>query len=97
VTAESTSQVSPRVGSTPSVVVPHKYHTQYQNPSSTFWESGSNLPPPYFNDEDIFIAVMGMTGAGKSSFISNVAGVDLRVGHGLSACRIPVTSPISKV
>lgn len=37
---------------------------------------------------DILVAVMGMTGAGKSSFISLCTGRDdAIIGHGLEACQ----------
>lgn len=36
----------------------------------------------------IFIAVMGVTGAGKSSFIKAASGLDeVAVGHDLTSCR----------
>ncbi|KAJ4264293.1 hypothetical protein NW762_005489 [Fusarium torreyae] len=40
---------------------------------------------------DIFIAVMGMTGSGKSTFISLCTGQDVPVGHNLQACTQQVT------
>ena len=61
-------------------------------PSSTFWEatpdgsSSSAYSVPRFEPDDIIIGVMGMTGAGKSTFISNCAGIALGIGHGLSSC-----------
>ncbi|KAF4965619.1 hypothetical protein FSARC_6606 [Fusarium sarcochroum] len=45
------------------------------------------LPQP----TDIFIAVMGMTGSGKSTFISLCTGQDVPVGHNLQACTQQVT------
>ncbi|KAL7950684.1 P-loop containing nucleoside triphosphate hydrolase protein [Trichoderma barbatum] len=37
--------------------------------------------------KDILIAVMGMTGAGKTTFIANATGrTDLRIGHNLTSC-----------
>lgn len=36
---------------------------------------------------DIFVAVMGMTGSGKSTFISLCTGEDVAVGHDLQACK----------
>ena len=35
----------------------------------------------------IFIAVMGMTGAGKSSFVASCTGKEVTVGHTLHSCR----------
>jgi GTP-binding protein EngB required for normal cell division len=43
---------------------------------------------------DVFIAVMGVTGAGKSSFISKCCGQDIPVGHTLQACELDyIVSP----
>lgn len=41
--------------------------------------------------DDIIIAVMGMTGAGKTSFISRCVGRDVGIGHGLSSKTQDVT------
>lgn len=35
------------------------------------------------NDEEIVIAIMGITGFGKTSFIKTVSGYDIRVGDSL--------------
>lgn len=36
----------------------------------------------------IFIAVIGVTGAGKTSFISKATGrEDLAIGHGIESCK----------
>lgn len=37
---------------------------------------------------DVFVAMMGMTGAGKSTFISLCTGQDAPVGHDLQACKM---------
>lgn len=36
---------------------------------------------------------MGVTGAGKSTFIELVTGAGVRVGHGLESCKIPICHP----
>ena len=37
-------------------------------------------------ETDVVIAVMGLTGVGKSSFIKNVTGrEDIQIGHGLTS------------
>ncbi|KAF5557431.1 hypothetical protein FMEXI_754 [Fusarium mexicanum] len=41
---------------------------------------------------DILIAIMGMTGSGKSTFISLCTGQDVPVGHDLQACTQHVTA-----
>jgi type IV secretory pathway VirB4 component len=38
-------------------------------------------------DSDIFIAVMGVTGAGKSTFISHCTQKAVKIGHDLQACK----------
>lgn len=38
--------------------------------------------------DDVFVAVMGMTGAGKSTFISLCTGDEVAVGHDLQACTL---------
>ena len=38
--------------------------------------------------DDIFIAIMGMTGSGKSTFISHCTDVEVQIGHDLVACEI---------
>ncbi|RYC60016.1 hypothetical protein CHU98_g6190 [Xylaria longipes] len=40
---------------------------------------------------DVFIAVMGVTGSGKSSFISACPGKQVKIGHELNACTSTVT------
>ncbi|GAP84701.1 putative zinc finger C2H2 [Rosellinia necatrix] len=37
-------------------------------------------------DSDVFIAVMGVTGAGKSTFISKCTAMNVQIGHDLQAC-----------
>lgn len=40
-----------------------------------------------WSSKDVVIAVMGMTGSGKTTFISKVTGrPDLKIGHGLTSC-----------
>ncbi|KAL7270429.1 hypothetical protein RUND412_006868 [Rhizina undulata] len=36
--------------------------------------------------KDVLIAVMGMTGVGKSSFISRITGQNVKIGHNLQSC-----------
>jgi len=37
-------------------------------------------------ESDMFIAVMGVTGAGKSTFISHLTQKPIKIGHDLQAC-----------
>ncbi|KAF3901847.1 hypothetical protein AA313_de0208849 [Arthrobotrys entomopaga] len=39
-----------------------------------------------FNKDDIVIAVMGVTGAGKSTFINLLVEESIQIGHGLQSC-----------
>ena len=39
-----------------------------------------------YRPQDVVIAVMGMTGAGKSTFISYLTNENVGIGHGLEAC-----------
>lgn len=55
----------------------------YLNSSGMALRSGTNRvgsPPP------VLIAVMGMSGTGKTSFINAVTEKGLKVGHGLDSC-----------
>ena len=36
---------------------------------------------------DIIIAIMGVTGAGKSTFISLLSDQEIEIGHGLQSCK----------
>jgi signal recognition particle receptor subunit beta len=37
--------------------------------------------------KDAYIAVMGVTGAGKSSFIATCSNQDVTIGHDLTSCK----------
>lgn len=37
--------------------------------------------------DDVFIAIMGMTGSGKSTFISHCTNGKVQIGHDLMACK----------
>lgn len=56
------------------------------NPSTATIEGTEQSPPPYSPPKEVFIAVMGPTGTGKTSFISDATGEALNVGHGLDSC-----------
>lgn len=45
--------------------------------------TGLTKPHP----RDRFFLVMGMTGSGKSTFISRCTGEDVDIGHGLYSCK----------
>ncbi|KAH8807170.1 P-loop containing nucleoside triphosphate hydrolase protein [Xylogone sp. PMI_703] len=51
------------------------------------WTPDSKFPLLPFTSNDILIAVMGMTGAGKTSFIKDITGLDMEVGHSLQSCK----------
>jgi signal recognition particle receptor subunit beta len=46
----------------------------------------------YHRPNDVFIAVMGVTGAGKSTFISQLAQRPIKIGYSLQACRCTPTT-----
>ena len=46
------------------------------------------VEPPKLKESDILIGVMGMTGVGKTSFVRQITGLDLTVGHGLDSCKL---------
>ncbi|KAL2867705.1 P-loop containing nucleoside triphosphate hydrolase protein [Aspergillus lucknowensis] len=56
------------------------------NDASSMSFRGGRAPGP----NDVFIAVMGVTGSGKSSFISLCSGRVVKVGHQLEACTTTV-------
>lgn len=68
--------------------------TQHRQPSfsehghfSNLWTKTLGIPFPGFSQRSILVAVMGMTGAGKTSFIRELTGLDeMEVGHGLESC-----------
>jgi len=50
---------------------------------------GGTIPEPETSVEnEIFIAVMGSTGSGKSSFIKAVTGADVPIGHEMTSCTL---------
>jgi GTPase SAR1 family protein len=60
-----------------------------QTPSNSLpalWKAGSGTPPPTITPNDAVIAVIGMTGVGKTSFIRSLVGVDMQIGHDLEPC-----------
>lgn len=77
---------------------------EIESPASPGAEQASGTPdapppaaqvdPRAFRDDnepkptDVFIAVMGVTGAGKSTFISKCTEKEVRIGHNLQACEI---------
>jgi hypothetical protein len=60
-------------------------------PASRLRDAGNSTSP---NDE-ILIAVFGMTGTGKTTFIEKVSGQKLQVGHNLHSCPSPPHLPFS--
>lgn len=54
---------------------------------SQLWTPTLKIPFPTFTIKSIVIAVMGMTGAGKTSFIKHITELDeMEIGHGLKSC-----------
>ena len=59
---------------------------------SRLWTLKLNIEPPNFSEKSILIAVMGMTGAGKTTFISKITGLDMEIGHGLKSCKYIIST-----
>lgn len=51
------------------------------------WTPKSRQAAPRFTDRSILIAVMGMTGSGKTTFISKATRTEMEVGHDLKSCK----------
>ena len=49
------------------------------------------------SNEEILIAVFGMTGTGKTTFIEKASGQKLQVGHNLHSCSSPIPFPQTKL
>jgi ABC-type transport system involved in cytochrome bd biosynthesis fused ATPase/permease subunit len=56
--------------------------------NATFPRAG-DADKPFNSDDDIVIAIMGVTGSGKSTFISLLAEQSVQVGHSLTSCMVP--------
>jgi len=69
----------------PSTSVIHPGNHQVQLPWPEAAELRGNSYPKSANDE-ILIAVFGMTGTGKTTFIEKVSGQKLKIGHNLHSC-----------
>lgn len=52
----------------------------------------SQAPTSFASDDDVIIAVMGVTGSGKSTFISLLAQEEVKVGHSLESRTTQVES-----
>lgn len=48
--------------------------------------SDPSLTQPHIEVKDVYIAVMGVTGAGKSSLISMCTDKNVKIGHNLKSC-----------
>lgn len=53
------------------------------SPAASLRSAEDILPQP----DDFWVAVMGMTGVGKSTFISALVGDDIGIGHGLNSSK----------
>ena len=60
-------------------------------PTKDSTEASPSPDPP----QDIYIAIMGRTGTGKTSFIQDATGKKLKVGHNLRSCVQPFSLNIS--
>jgi ribosome biogenesis GTPase A len=85
--------ISKRLADQASIISNHgALQTEYDNVRRTtrcdYKELDTNISPDRENatSNDVVIMVMGMTGAGKSTFISSLVGQDDIAGHDLSSC-----------
>ncbi|KAM3511441.1 hypothetical protein MY11210_004933 [Beauveria gryllotalpidicola] len=64
-----------------SVALSHRPHRDRQVPAARGFRNGRQP-----RSTDVFIAVMGITGAGKSSFIATCSGKPVQIGDNLQGC-----------
>jgi tRNA A37 threonylcarbamoyladenosine biosynthesis protein TsaE len=58
---------------------------------SHLWTPKLKIPLPNFTESSILIAVMGVTGAGKTTFIRNITGLDgMEIGDDLNSCKYDI-------
>lgn len=51
-----------------------------------------SIPPTMKERQKIFIAVMGVTGSGKSTFIQTATGSDdVHIGHTFKSCKLQIS------
>ena len=82
----SRSSSMPNPSNSSILAIPKPTRFNAKGPSKNKFNSGTktNSTAPSNN---IFIAVFGSTGTGKSSFISKLTGKDVKIGHGLQSCK----------
>lgn len=51
------------------------------------WDVARQTLPEKIPERPRMIAVMGPTGTGKSTFISKLAGQEMKIGHNLTSCK----------
>ena len=72
----------------PTSSTPGVHHSYQQNESHGYSVSGSIDAAPEMHKrsaDNILIAVCGMTGIGKSTFVGKASGKPVKVGHGLKS------------
>lgn len=83
------SQLSPMIQRYFAMAGPPGKLLQLTDHCSSDEEAGMIMSLTHFRSEtDIFIAVMGVTGCGKSSLISLCCKRPVRIGHDLQACQL---------
>lgn len=65
--------------------------TSSEQPTKSSITTSTDDGNPYPQPDDVWIAVMGMTGVGKSTFISLLAGYDIGIGHELQSSMSPLS------
>jgi ABC-type ATPase with predicted acetyltransferase domain len=59
------------------------------SPKSCNFYRGPRNPTTLYKPQEVFIAVSGQSGTGKTTFINEVTGKGLKVGHSLESCMWP--------
>ncbi|EWC45605.1 hypothetical protein DRE_05166 [Drechslerella stenobrocha 248] len=68
------------------------------HPDESFARHVLNKVKGWAKDKEVLIAVMGMTGAGKTTFISKATGIaDLKIGHSLESCTSDISLFTTKI
>lgn len=83
----NTSSTSPeRVGTSTVSETGKSTKTSVKDSLSSKLRKGSKTATTPLSNNNIVIAVFGLTGSGKSTFISKLTGKDVEIGHGLQSC-----------
>ena len=62
-------------------------HGHLSSLKKSLWNASMGESPPLLNKSDVLIGVIGMTGVGKTSFIEQITGLSMEIGHDLESCK----------